>query len=417
MSISQDEFRAALRDVADDIAPDTIPPLSLPAGVIRQPRQRRLLTSLAAAVAVIAVIAASVVLADQAPSPRPSAPAGFAGLRSVPRYYLALLPTRVNGNIYPSADAVIRNTVTGATVATVRPPKPFGRFSFVAAGANDRTCILAAQEGPVGDQSNTPARLYQARFEPASRSVSLTPLPVPETPRNRWLGGFALAPNGAALAIVLEYEGPRGEFETQLRIYSLTDKSLISKVWQGHGFINGDALLGFDKPSISWGRGRTLAFTWGDDDIPANDGIWLLNAATAGGGLLADSRHAVRQRVPGGLYTFPSNAGLLTGSGKVIVDAVSRERLDSRRHYTVLSEFAEFSAATGRQLRVLWPSGAFNEWVQWSNSSGSVLVVAAPVKSGGERGQVAFGVLSGNQFVPIPRAPAAVTPWGAALAF
>ena len=70
MNMGQDQFRAAIREVAGEVTEHDVPPLSLPADeptrqhVARRlpSSSRRLLASLAAAVAVLAVIATSVVL-------------------------------------------------------------------------------------------------------------------------------------------------------------------------------------------------------------------------------------------------------------------------------------------------------------------------------------------------------------------
>jgi hypothetical protein len=438
MNISQDQFRNALREVAEDITPSCVPPLAMPDRSLRQgqrariggrARQRwlRLLAPVAAAAAVIAVIAV-VVAVGGARSPG-RAPAGTAGLRSAPGYYMALLPTSTASNALLLPYAVVRNTATGATVATVTPPKPFSRFTLIAGGADDRTFILAAQEGPSDDRNkNAPAKLYRARFNPADDLVSLTPLPIPEFGTATWLSGLALAPNGTSLAVVLlQPQLPSGNVYTQVRVYSLTGKSRAGhpvKVWQGYGSINNLAFLGYHAPCISWGSDGVLAFNWGGNHPYADNGIWLLNTRSASGSLIADSRHVVVHNVPGGLQA--NDDGILTASGKVIVDPVSVGRVyfkgcpisDLLCHYAVVSEFREFSAATGKEIRVFWPTRSLGAWVEWSSPSGSVLVVAAAVGSGAKSsGRAVFGVLSGRSFVPIPDAPAAIYPGIALLAF
>lgn len=65
--------------------------------------------------------------------------------------------------------------------------------------------------------------------------------------------------------------------------------------------------------------------------------------------------------------------------------------------------FEEFSASTGRLVRTLHEvEGEVFNSLEWTNSSGSVLVVAAPAKTGGK---TVLGVLSGRRFVAIPGAP------------
>jgi hypothetical protein len=67
-------------------------------------------------------------------------------------------------------------------------------------------------------------------------------------------------------------------------------------------------------------------------------------------------------------------------------------------------EIEEYSTATGRPIRTMGrvTGHSGNEIVQWTNASGSVLVVAA---SPGPGKAPVFGVLRGSQFRPIPGAP------------
>jgi hypothetical protein len=71
------------------------------------------------------------------------APAGGpAALRKVPPYYVDLArPSDIMGG----ERAEVRASRTGAVLATVRPPRPFGLFTWVSAAADDHTFILAAQ--------------------------------------------------------------------------------------------------------------------------------------------------------------------------------------------------------------------------------------------------------------------------------
>ena len=77
--------------------------------------------------------------------PRPAAPETraerAAALASVPPYYLTL--TGYSGQ--PHRRAVIRASATGAVLATVAPPAPYGTFSYVSGAADDRTFALGAQ--------------------------------------------------------------------------------------------------------------------------------------------------------------------------------------------------------------------------------------------------------------------------------
>jgi len=102
--------------------------------------------------------------------------------------------------------AVIRDTVTGATVATFQPPPPFDTFEYVTGAADDRTFVLAARNlsNDLGLAPCGLTRLFRARFNPAGRSVTLTSLPVPELPATSQVDGIALSPDGTRLAVALE---------------------------------------------------------------------------------------------------------------------------------------------------------------------------------------------------------------------
>jgi hypothetical protein len=72
------------------------------------------------------------------------------------------------------------------------------------------------------------------------------------------------------------------------------------------------------------------------------------------------------------------------------------------------TEFIEYSTASGKVTRILghWTFGnvgALSVDVLWSNASGSVLIGVIPDSSAGRT-----GVISGNEFTPLPGTAAAV---------
>jgi hypothetical protein len=74
------------------------------------------------------------------------------------------------------------------------------------------------------------------------------------------------------------------------------------------------------------------------------------------------------------------------------------------------TEFIGYSVATGKVARVLghWTFGsvgALSVEVLWSNASGSVLIGVIPDGGGGR-----VGVISGNEFTPLPLSSAASAP-------
>jgi hypothetical protein len=80
---------------------------------------------------------------------------------------------------------VVRVTATGAALATITVPRPYGTFIGVTAAADNRTFVLAAQELARLPLRTPPAtRFFLLRIDPASRvpasRAQLTPLPIPE---------------------------------------------------------------------------------------------------------------------------------------------------------------------------------------------------------------------------------------------
>jgi hypothetical protein len=100
--------------------------------------RRRLVVPVAAAAAVVAVAVIATTLAITSGTRTPASAARQL-LARLPRYYVALV-----GPASGPYEAVAVNSLTGATVATVRPPAPDKTFIAVSGAADDRTFVLAA---------------------------------------------------------------------------------------------------------------------------------------------------------------------------------------------------------------------------------------------------------------------------------
>ena len=376
---------------------------------------RRLLAGSAAAAAVVAVAIAAALLASP-PHGRSRATAQDA-LRSVPRYYMAVVPDNpksyehdpVLGNDY----AAIRDTITGGTLATVRPPKPYVEFAGVYGAADDRTFVLAAQSTQYGSQTSR-EKFFYARFSPADNAITLTPLPLRGLPVSNSFAGAALSPDGAKLAVENLGNGP-----AQITVYSLP--SGAARTWTAYGTL--PQAMGDDPTDLlSWSSNGTLAFGWhGSSPI----GEYLLNTNSPGGSLLADSRGALclEHSAPSSAYLGADYYGYLTADGTKIISPVrraipigqtvpacGRPAQPSVAQPTpgptppATVELEEFSATTGRAVRVIYTSQAHGALadsdVFWSNASGSVLVLEGLTAHPSR--QWVFGVLSGGTFTPLP---------------
>jgi hypothetical protein len=415
MTAIEDRLRAATKAIAQTVADDSAPPLRLPLPARtpgrghmppRVPRNleaqrrispgplaRRWPAAAAAAAGVVAVVAISVALTG---GPRPARPAGASPLAQPPPYYVALTATSKGPT--PRLDAVIHNTRTGATVATIKPPRPFTTFSEVTGAANDRTFVLAAQPRAWPVVSD-PAAFFRASFDPATGKVELTRLAVPELTAASELASVALSPDGGELAIAAGTG--KGDATAQVSVYSLVRGTV--RTWQDPGTIGYGAA---DYLGLSWARGGLLAVNWVGET--AQDGVRLLNTRTEGGSLLADSKLVVGEQDHPHGFNFDWD-GVIAPDGRTIIAPMWRPGAikDGKLVRAAIgAEFQEFSVATGKEIRSLWPVHYPVENIAWSNPSGSLLLVAAPATSGkNSSSHAVFGLLRGSHFVPLRGAP------------
>jgi len=445
MNTVEDRLRAALRETAGEVTPQSVPPLHLHrppgrrrgmAGPAARRRWAAWLAPLAAAASVTAVVAASLAISTAFHGGHRAArgPAGpFAG---VPPYYVALAVKKpdLRPTIAQRQFAQVRATATGAVLAVVTPPKPYGTFSAAAAAGDGRTFVLAANRWKVtrwarGSFTNaTATRFFLLRLGAGGRPGPLTPLPIPAVPARATVSGFALTRDGSKLAVALR-GGRGGGPGPAIEVFSLATGAKQVWTWPGGGPITNNA--GGNGEVLSWtADGRTLAFQqWVGNSID----VRLLDATTPGGSLRSDSRLAVQWKDDAESLHFvhgkASNiingfSAIITGDGTKIVAATVSE---TRHPLNSELAFTEFSASTGKVVKVLgrWPiPGMYPGQIQdvlWTNSSGSTLIVIAHVpglptrdpRSSNNAGyQIEFGVQRGNRFTPLPGAPRlGFVPW------
>jgi hypothetical protein len=410
MNLIEDRIRAAARAAADTVAPDSVPPLELPAARPRRFGRRHRaarspgetwstwgprLAPWAAALAVVALVVTLVNVGppatqggpDQAtgsslagPPGIPAGPPVSSYVRSgqVPPYYVTVA----------SSGAVVHLTVSGATVATIRPSRPGGTVVTVTAAGDDRTFVLAEQ---VGDRKAV--TFYRVRLGSSGRPSAPARLPM-SVAAGQLMTGLALSPDGTRLAIAVE---PGGGVQ-QVRLYPVSGGP--ARIWSA----TGGSLSGFSRPrSLSWPASqRTLAFNW---LVHTTRSIRLLDLGTTGGNLLTASRPVVTlaDTAPRGQTLYACQADMIiTPAGSAIVCPTTGIRSPAKDGTVTWSAgYAEFSTATGRAIRIEghWPM-TFDDPVDlylfWSDASGQVLIGAIHSK-----GRDWFGVISGNRFTPL----------------
>jgi hypothetical protein len=367
---------------------------------------RRLLAGAAAAATVIAIAVAAALLVT--PLRGRTAPPNAS---SVPRYYMALVPFPSNPRWFYESGmfryAVVKDRITGRTVATVQPPRPYPGFLAVTGAADDRTFVLTAAPTttPTTTDSNQPVKLFYARLNPADGAVTLTPLALPGLPASINYYNAVLSPNGTKLAVAGD------QMSAGIKVYSLP--SGTAKTWSAN------VHTAFPYP-VSWSRTGTLAFGWVGTISGNAGGVYLLNTNRAGGSLLADSREAfcpapVRQPDS---TDDGTNAAFLTPDGTTFISGVPQPipvgqrppACTSRGLLPTMPGLEEFSVSTGRATSVLYASASPSHRVvdpvinvYWSNPSGSVLVVYAQTQPKFPS-QGTYGILTGSTFTPIPGA-------------
>jgi hypothetical protein len=370
------------------------------------------LTPAAAAVAVVVIVIAVVSIGQSvhrsgAPGPRPAAAkpghpvpgttagppvSAYVSSGQIPPYYVVI--DAHGGSATRPADATVRATVSGLTLATIKPSDAGHTIVAVTAAADDRTFVLAEQAwaAGTGDEPAKAITFYLVRLNSAGQPGPVTPMPE-SVPAGQTMTGLALSPDASELAIAIQ---PSDEPGTQeIKLYPLGGGPV--RTWTGDGGIGAPD----DTTSLSWPDSqRTLAFNWSSGQVSS---VRLLNLEASGGSLIADSRPVISLRPA---LIQPVGLSIITPDGSAIVYAASSLTAVSNTHKLIETGFAEFSTETGRVIRILghW-QGTENVNVLWSDSTGRVLIGII-----GSGNHAYVGVISGNTFTPLNDQPNTAAP-------
>ncbi len=403
-------FRAQAREIP------TSPPLELlpRRGAARTLASSKWTVSVAAAVAVLAIIAGALAVAGALPGRQPP-PAGPIQT-TVPPYYVALvasLPSQQHYYVAARASvADVRATSTGAVVATVTAPPPYA-FVSVTAAADDRTFVLYAV-GPSSMTTKAPyydiyaQRFFMLHIDPTASTAAsrarLTGLPRAGIASELQVEAMALSPNGQSLAAI--FTDPSRAVRTnepgQLTIFNLADGSRRTWIREfcaygrcAQGPI-GDGSIVFDpgEVQLSWtSDGQSLLFLTG----PEGSQLRLLDVDAPGRNLIADS-HALPVRT-----AYPNwTDAVLTPDGQSVFIQYSTMSGDAVSRNILL----RVSATTGKTTAVVQVlrDAHSADYLLWTDDDASKFIVLRAADGPGEMnpsGQTA-GIYSGRRYTPIP---------------
>ncbi len=338
MTRTEERLTDALTAAVSGLHEDTLRPLAAPAR--RDRRWARWLAPAAAAAAVTLVVSLAAILTGRSPA----LPGPTAGTPGIPRYY---------ADMDFHGQAVVRATATGAVTDTVPVPRladaPDGNITAAANGV----FFVAAFT------SQSQERIY--RFEVTSTGKVSGFAPVPGGGGlSSQVAAMAASPDGSELAISAE-PSPVSAAE----IVVINTATGTRSVWQGGLARRG--YRGVDISSLSWtSNQQELVFTaqWCRPfevnsqvcEKAAKGGrraaeVRALNPA-ARGGRLDSGRLLLRQSAR---YPYIASA-LISPDGTTITALVLHGPVWVPSPGTVPGHLSvvQFSAATGRQLRVLY---------------------------------------------------------------
>jgi hypothetical protein len=335
---------------------------------------------------VIAVITAGALVAGLTPAHKAAAdkPAvSGSALASLPRFYVTTSSTPDGRGI----QAVVHTSASGQVVGTVPVPsaEPVewadSGGTFVTAAADDRSFIIGVQGGQEPTKVGLDLRLFRFAISAAGKPGHLTelaPAPMP----NETTEGIALSPDGKLLAVSLQNDSSPDAVGA-IQVLDLVTGATRTWTAPAHSvYIPGPP---------SWADGsRVIAFTWLNADqsglMSAPRGIRLLDTAAPGDNLVAGT-----VIVPSGVVAAGSIvSAMITPDGRDVIVVTWRDLTPQARTHTVVVQFAELQASTGRLVRLLR-----TETARYDEVDVTTLEVSLGVLSLGPQG---YALVQGVQF-------------------
>jgi hypothetical protein len=352
-------------------------------------------------------------------------PAGFPGparavFPTVPASPTGLAtPVISTSTASPSPGPPVASTGSASPTSLAPPvisPDPAGSASHgvavhwsISVGPASPPVPSASSSGPASTASPTSPTTPVISPGP---SISLVPAPRPSTPDRLWslhllpipadtadLANFALSPRGTSLAVL------------DLGVLHVFDLATgIGRAWHRPPCFTGSFLGGANTDAmLSWAAdNRNLAFAC--NSLPDRFGVWLLNTTGPGISLIKGVPNLVLGPRVKANSQPPWRRVLLTGDGRTVVGVLEVQDPHHPAADPPLQEIAEFSAHTGKLVRVINRMPVWNwidfEQVLWASPSGHTLLVSDTKPYHGRRRAIFLlndaGVLTGHHFTPLP---------------
>ena len=245
---------------------------------------------------------------------------------------------------------MVRASASGQVTGTVPVPSALpvewadSGGTFVTAAADDRSFIIGVQGGQAPTKNGLDLRLFRFAISAAGKPGHLTEL-APAPMRNETTEGIALSPDGKLLAVSLQNDSSPDAVGA-IQVLDLATGATRTWTAPAHSvYIPGPP---------SWADGsRVIAFTWLRSTqsglMAAPRGIRLLDTAAPGDNLVAGT-----VIVPSGMVGAGSIvSALITPDGRDVIVVTWRDLTPRAKTHTVVVQFAELQASTGRLVRLL----------------------------------------------------------------
>ena len=324
---------------------------------------------------------------------------------SLPRFYVTTSSAPGGRGI----QAVVRASASGQVTGTVPVPSAIpvewadSGGTFVTAAADDRSFIIGVQGGQEPTKIGLDLRLFRFAISAAGKPGHLTEL-APAPMRNETTEGIALSPDGKLLAVSLMNDSPANPVGA-IQVLDLATGA--TRTWTA------PARSVYIPGPPSWADGsRVIAFTWLRSTqsglMSAPRGIRLLDTTAPGDNLVAGT-----VIVPSGVVAAGSIvSALITPDGRDVIVVTWRDLTPQASTHTVVVQFAELRAATGRLVRLLYTrTGRYDQVpVITLQDSLSVLSLGSQGRyalvQGIQFGWLDVGGPDPGQFTPLPAVPA-----------